>query len=142
MTAREATWEIDTPGKPMSTDAKPRLTLVFEGLQFPMLLARANTSSTLRLVSKQSRSSEYLNLYFVLRQFKRSYETKRINCESYVHKFCAVDIFWNITRQLMYKICKIQKKSFTGYLWPPVSFSSLKLFLKFMVDHLCRGTWT
>ena len=33
-----------------------------------------NTSSTLRLVSKQSRSSEYLSLYFVLCIFKRSYD--------------------------------------------------------------------
>ena len=35
------TWEIVTPRKPMSTEAKPRLTLVFEGWQFPMLPSRA-----------------------------------------------------------------------------------------------------
>ena len=31
------------------------------------------TSSTLRLISKQSRSREYLSLHFELRKFKRSY---------------------------------------------------------------------
>ena len=36
-------------------------------------------------------SSEYLSLYFVLLKFKRSV---RIYGETYAHKFCAVDIFF------------------------------------------------
>ena len=36
-----ATREIDIPTKPMSTEAKPNLTLVFSGWQFPMLPSRA-----------------------------------------------------------------------------------------------------
>ena len=36
-----------------------------------------NVKETLRLVLKQSRSSEYLSMYFV----------------PYAHKFCSVDIF-------------------------------------------------
>ena len=36
-----------------------------------------NTSSTLRLVSKQSSSSEYLSLYSVLRKFKRIYDASQ-----------------------------------------------------------------
>ena len=34
-------WEIVTPRKTMSTEAKPRFTLVFEGGQFPKLPSRA-----------------------------------------------------------------------------------------------------
>ena len=58
--------------------------LVFEGWPFPMLPSRAvNIYYTImnvnqvRLVSKQSRSSEYLCLYFILRIFKRSYEASQ-----------------------------------------------------------------
>ena len=31
------TWEIVTPRKPLLTEAKPKMTLIFEGWQFPML---------------------------------------------------------------------------------------------------------
>ena len=34
---KRVSWEIVTPRKPILTKAKPRLTLVFEGRQFPML---------------------------------------------------------------------------------------------------------
>ena len=52
---------------------------------------------TLRLVSKQSKSSEYLSLYFVHRKFSAYTTPVRIYGEPYVHKFWAVDIFGNIT---------------------------------------------
>ena len=53
----------------------------------------------LHLVSIQSRTCECLNLCFVVRKFKRSYDASQIFCEPYAHKFCSVDIFWNITRR-------------------------------------------
>ena len=83
-------WEIVNPRKPMSTGAKPRLTLVFEG-------------STLRLVSKQSRSSEYLCFYFVLRIFKRSWMRRKwesmVNRTSINSAQSIIFKFWNITRR-------------------------------------------
>ena len=75
----------------MLTAAKPRLTLVFKGVTSPMLPTRAvnnyyiilNVSSPrLRTVSKQSRSSEYLSLYFVFRN-----QTLILYGEPYAHKF-------------------------------------------------------
>ena len=48
------------------------------------------------MVAKQSRSSEYLSYYSVN---SNAHTTPvRIYGETYAHKFCAVDIFWNITR--------------------------------------------
>ena len=41
------------------------------------IILNANTPSTLRLVSKETRSSENLRLYFVLRKFKRSHDASR-----------------------------------------------------------------
>ena len=50
------------------------------------------------MVSKQSRSSEYLSLHFVLHNFKAHTTPVRIYSEPCAHKFCVVDIFWNISR--------------------------------------------
>ena len=54
-----------------------------------MLIKQISTSSTSRLVLKQSRSSEYLSLYLIQTLIRRQSE--------YAHKFCAVDIFLKIT---------------------------------------------
>ena len=56
------------------------------------------TSSTLRMNSKQSRSSEYCACisYFVYSNAQMT--PVRIFGEPYAHKICAVDIFGNISR--------------------------------------------
>ena len=67
-------WKIVAPRKPMSTEAKPRLTLVFEGDNSPcylfvqsifIILLLFRYAYHLRCVwfQKQSRSSEYLCWY-------------------------------------------------------------------------------
>ena len=67
----------------MSTKAKPRLTLVFEGWQFPSQCYPLVQSIFIILYwtsFKQSRSNKYLSLYFVLRKFKRSYDASQNLC--------------------------------------------------------------
>ena len=76
------TWEIVTPRKPRSTEAKPKW------------------CSTILIVWFQNNPGQ-VNIcacIFVLRLFKRSYDA-RIYGEPYAHKFCAVDNFWNVTRR-------------------------------------------
>ena len=64
----------------MSTSASPRSKLVSSGWQFPMLPSRA--------------VKIYIISYFhVNKKFFKIYG------EPNVHKFCAIDIFWNITRR-------------------------------------------
>ena len=76
-----------------------------------MLIKLTSTLSTLRLVSKQSRSSEYLCLYFVL-----VYSNPHT-----MHKFCAVDNFLNITsRQAISLIATSHRVLGRGFLIPRV----------------------
>ena len=60
---------------------------------------KLNTSSTLRLVSKQSRSGDIWVCFSYAVNSNAHTTPVRIYGEPYVHKFCAVDIFWNITRR-------------------------------------------
>ena len=104
------TWEIATPTKPMSTEAKPRLTFVFEGWQFPMLPSRAvniyyivmnvNYIHHLHYVWFQNNLCQ-VNIWVCISYSLNSNAhtmSLRIYCEPYAHKLFAVDIFWNITR--------------------------------------------
>ena len=95
------TWDIVTLKKTMVTEAKPRLTLVFKGWQFPMLPSLAvNNYYTILSVSLHVIFYKYI--VYIMIGFK-TIQVKFIRRQSvfgeYPHKFCAVDIFWNIIRR-------------------------------------------
>ena len=58
-----------------------------------------NTSSTLRLVPKQSRWSECLSLYFVFCKFKRFYDATMNLWWTVCAQILRSRYFWNITRR-------------------------------------------
>ena len=111
------------PEKPMSTEAKPRLTLVFEGWEFPMLPSRAvniyhiilnvNSIHRLHYIRFQNNQGQ-MNIWVCISYSVNSNAHRtpvRIYSELYAHKFCAVDIFLeyqpsssNITR------CQVQSR--------------------------------
>ena len=96
----------------MSTEAKPRLTLVFEGRQFPTLPSRAvNNYYIILNVSVIKYVHRLHNVWFQNNPSQVNicvcilFKPVRIYGKPYAHKFCAVDIFWeyhpsstNITR--------------------------------------------
>ena len=107
------TRDIVTPRKPLWNEAKPRLTLVFEGGQFPMLPSCADNIyyiilnviwiHHLHYVWYQNNPGQVKICVCISYSIYSNAHTTpvRIFGEPYTHKFCAVDIFWNITRCLV-----------------------------------------
>ena len=92
-----------------------------------LLIQKTSTWSTLRLVSKQSRWSKKLCLYFVLRILNAHTTPVRIYGEPYSHKFCTVDNFWNITgRQATSPVATFQHVLGRGFMIPRVILIFIK----------------
>ena len=96
-----------------------------------------NTSSTLHLASKQSRSSKYLNLYFVLHKFNAHMTPVRIYGEQYAHKFCY--FFWNIThRQAISPVAKFNHVLGRGFMIQQVILIFIKCLSTIRINYF---TW-
>ena len=135
------TWEIVTPRIPMLTEGEPRLTLVFEGWQFPLFSSRAVNNYYIILNVNQIYRLHYVwfqnNPGHVNILVCTSYSVNsnihmtpvRIYGEPYAHKFCTVDIFWNITRpQAISPIAKFHHVLGRGFMIQGVILIFIKCF--------------
>ena len=83
------TWEIVTPRK--------LITLVFEGWQLPMLPSGA--VNIYYIIQDISVIKSVHRLHFFRFQIQVKWIFVFVFSTPHAHKFCAVDIFWNITRR-------------------------------------------